>query len=305
MSTITKPKTTDGSAEHEYRSPHLKTTRYDRAWSFMIAVVAGLVVAVFLLLLIWWSNRPVTGSNELIMVNMNSGGDPDGDDSPLEVISPDPPTDDPAVVDEPADVNEISQVMETVLELSDNAALQVQQQLETGAENVGTPGSREGSNKPPLGSGGKGPGGFGDRWFITFADKDSLSMYRKQLDYFKIEIGYFNIDTRELTYVKNFSRNPPTKRVVKTDKKDKRFFFLWQGGGRKKADEDLLKAAGINVVPRSVIVHFYTPQLVDNLARTERAATRRKLTDVARTYFSVRPEGSGFKFLVTRISYKN
>ena len=71
------------------------------------------------------------------------------------------------------------------------------------------------------------------------------------------------------------------------------------------ADEQLLKDAGIRITPKSIIVHFYAKPVVETLARTEIEFKKRPLADIARTYFSVRPKGTGFEFVVTRMTYKN
>jgi hypothetical protein len=51
------------------------------------------------------------------------------------------------------------------------------------------------------------------------------------------------------------------------------------------------------------LMHFYSPETEQLLAQTEVNYRGRKTTEIRRTYFSVRKDGAGFKFVVTSQSY--
>jgi len=50
-------------------------------------------------------------------------------------------------------------------------------------------------------------------------------------------------------------------------------------------------------------MHFYDPETEQLLARTEVAYRNRKSSEIRSTYFAVRKDGSGYKFVVTSQSY--
>ena len=49
----------------------------------------------------------------------------------------------------------------------------------------------------------------------------------------------------------------------------------------------------------AMLMHFYHPETEEMLAKTETSYRNKKATEIRRTYFSVRKDGSGYKFVVT------
>ena len=286
--------------------PVMRTTQYDKASAGMLATVAGLLGFTALLVAIWFTNRlPSAPEPVPIEIVEMPGGYEDGEpDETLELESPEEEVPDPAIAETTDDQSQIQEMLETIVELSDSASQQVEMVIQSdAAANSGKVGSASGTGKRPLGMGGGGKGGFPreQRWMIKFDDGD-LDTYAKQLDFFKIELGALFPDGR-LVFIKDMSKSKPSKREVKTGKGEDRLYMTWRGGTRKQADAALFKKAGIPNAQNAMLMHFYAPETEQLLARTEVAYRNRKSAEIRRTYFNVRKDGAGFKFVVTSQSY--
>ncbi len=283
------------------RTPHLKVTKFDTVSSFLLATGAILALTAFVLLIIWLTNLERRATDDTVPIEVVGGGYEDGaPDETLNVESPEDPSDDPSVAEEPSEETELMEMLENVVEMSENATQMVVTEVQvSGSENKGTPGSAVGTGRRPLGSGG-GAGGYPreQRWFVKFGNKDSLKLYSQQLDFFKIELGAYFADTGELVYLTNVSKDKPTSRRINKGK-DNRLFMNWKGGDRRKADEQLYGKASINA-STAPIVHFYPKNVEETLVRAERAYQNQKSSNIRRTYFSVVKSGNGFEFKVTR-----
>ena len=283
--------------EHK-TGPVLKVTKYDLISAGLIAVAIGLALVVFTLVVIWLTNRiPVPDSPPMIEMVEFPGGSEDGaPDETLNVESPEDPTDDPSVAEEPSEVTEIQEMLDQVLEVSDQATQMASEQFDTAAANTGNPGSAVGTGRRPLGMG-DGKGGFPSeqRWFIQFADKGSLDSYARQLDFFGIELGV--LMDGKLTYINGMSGSP--KKRIATTGKDDRLYMNWQGGDRRKADLELFKRASVDAAP-GTILHFYPKKTEQMLLTIEQQFANRKAKDIRRTYFKVTVKGGGYAFVVTK-----
>ena len=283
------------------RSPHLKVTKYDTTSSFLLAIGAILGITVFVLLMIWLTNLERPATDNTVPIEMVGGGFEDGaPDETLNVESPEDPSDDPSVAEEPSEETEMMEMLENVVEMSENATQMVVTEVQvTGSENKGTPGSAVGTGRRPLGAGG-GKGGYPreQRWFVRFGDKTSLKLYAKQLDFFKIELAAFFPSERKLIYLTNMSAEKPTSKT-RTQGKDERLNMNWQGGDRMKADRALFAKAGVDAT-RASIIHFYPQNVEQMLVQQERKFQDQPSNRIRRTYFAVMEDGNGFKFTVTR-----
>lgn len=285
--------------------PVMRTTQYDKAYAGMIAAVAGLLGLTALLVAVWFTNRlPAPPEPVPIEIVEMPGGFEDGEpDESLELESPEEEVPDPAIAETTDEQSQIEEMLETIVELSDSASQEVDTIESESSKNTGQVGSASGTGKRPLGMGGGGKGGFPreQRWRIKFDDGD-LETYAKQLDFFKIELGALFRDGR-LVFIKNLSSPNPTQRVVQTGAGEDRLYMTWRGGSRKQADASLFKKAGVPNASNAMLMHFYAPETEQLLARTEIAYRNRKSDEIRSTYFSVRKDGAGFKFVVTSQSY--
>ena len=285
-------------------SPVMRVTRYEQVSSLMISIVIGLLFATFVTLALYLSTVKAdeVGPAEMELIELAGGVDDGQPDETLKVESPEEEIEDPALIEEETEETEIEEVFENVVEISDNAAEQVEQQFETQAQNSGKVGSKVGTGSRPLGSG-PGEGGIPrhQRWFIRFTQGSSLKEYAKQLDFFGIELGALFPAQKKLVYLRNFSTTAVSKEV-KTGTNEKRLYMNWQSGSLRKTDHELFKRARINT-RGALILHFYPSGTENMLAKLEKDFRKRNVKTIRRTIFSVRKRGAGYRFLVTRQTY--
>ena len=292
------------TAPQSQPSPVLKVTRFDVVSSFMIALAIGLGLAVVWLAIIWVSNQlaPVKKSTDLELIELPGGFEDCVVGETLQLESPDDPSNDPSLAETPSEQTQIEEMIENVIELSDDATRQAEQQWDAHFENTGERGSASGTGGRPLGMG-SGEAGIPreQRWFIRFSDRRNLAEYARQLDYFGIELGAL-IAGRELVYVAKFASKRPTVRRVTTGNGEQRLYMTRQGSGRSAADVELLKKARIDV-GAAPIFHFYPAKTEMMLAELERGYSSRPVEEIRRTYFAILNTTSGFRIEVTKQSY--
>ena len=157
--------------------------------------------------------------------------------------------------------------------------------------------SKIGNGARGFGSGGPGDGGYSreNRWTISFPAGQSPDEYARQLDFFGIELAV-KLTGNSMEYVSRFSTGTPQRRVG-MGRSDLRLYFLWQGGGRKGHDVELLRRAGINVGTNDIFQFF--PQAVETLlVNAEVQYKGRQPAEIRKTVFTVVPQGNGYAFSV-------
>jgi hypothetical protein len=287
--------------------PHTQVTKYDIASAALIAGVGVTCITLLTLIAIWLANlRPPSVKLEPMLMAAGDGGWEDGDpDETLDVESPEDPTDDPSLANDQADVTEIMEITEPIVEFAETAAQIVEPNDFSDATDSGNPGSAEGTGGRPLGSGGPGRGGAKreNRWYVQFADRGNLQSYAEQLDFFGIELGALFLAQERLVYMKNMGAPRPQTREVKTGDDEKRLYMNWQGGDRIEADRELFGKAGIDAATASVL-HFYPAATENAMARLEMDYAGRQPQEIRKTYYQVRKAGAGYEFYVTNQKLK-
>jgi hypothetical protein len=284
------------------KAPVLRETRYDHISSGMMAVVLALIVTCAGLFVWWFSNKPPVQDDftPVEILELPGGVETGSPDETLKVDSPEEEIPDPAVVEEQEEV-QIEEVLENVIELSDQATNQLQPTYETDAESSGKIGSASGTGRRALGM---GPGERGipraERWFITFSDRDTIDEYARQLDFFGIQFAVLN-PGQPAQILSKFSDPRPAVRQLNQGSGDQ-LYFSWQGGSRRQADAKLCEKAGVQAGNRPIL-HLYPKETEARLAQLERQYRNRPPEQVRRTYFIVQREGRGYKFVVTRQIY--
>lgn len=238
------------------------------------------------------------------MLPPGDGGFEDGDPNATpNVESPEDANDDPSVSNEETDVTELEEVVEQVLDVSEDAAAVVAPKESSGSNNTGTSGVAEGTGGRPLGSGGPGRGGAKreQRWIVEFADKGDLKSYAAQLDFFGIELAAMFPAEGRLVYMSNMSADKPTTREITEGAAgaEQRLFMNWAEGSeeRRQADVELFQKAGIDASAAGVL-HFYSPETETLLATIEQEFGGNAAAEIRKTYFRVRKAGSGYEFYV-------
>lgn len=282
--------------------PEMRYTVYDRVSSFMMALVIGILLTVVIIVAQWWAIRRPPPPELIPLEMVVGGGFEDGNpNETLNVESPEQPDPNASPVDEMLEQQELLETLETVVELSDRSAKQIQQVMAQ-SDSSGHPGSAVGTGGRPLGAGG-GPGAgipAYQRWFIRF-NEASAAEYARQLDHFGIELAVYYPTSGRLTYVKGFSGGSP---VVTHKEKwdDERVYFRWSGGPRERIDRELLQKAGVNPAGGQIF-QFYPNQTIQLLGTIEQQYANRSAKEIRRTYFVVVPQGGGYTFAVTRQTY--
>lgn len=287
------------------RPPVIRVTRYDQVSAFLFAAIGGLCLTVLLLGFAWYATRaPKTkAAVEVELFEEPAGGVEDGSpDETLRVDSPDTPSQDAAVGDASSDQQDVQETLEQVFSQADAAVVETQRPLDMGVRNTAKPGSADGTGRRALGAGTGSGGGYPreQRWMIRFADQSNMAEYTRQLDYFGIEFGA--VVKGKLMYVSKLSEARPTVRTAASGTDEKRLYMTWQGGGRKQADLQIFRKAGIEV-GEGAMFHFYPKATEDKLARLELAYRNRVAREIRRTYFAVEKAEAGYEFSVVHQTY--
>lgn len=293
--------------------PVIKASRYDQVLSLMIALITVFVIAVLMLATMVKTKPRIDVLQQTVPVEFfeDPGGDPNGDTTDPTQAGSGPAVMDATQADIPPDETEKVSDSDDPVSISSDAADQLPAltpaPLISSAQSNPTATGSGGSGGTGTGTGrlfGHGPGKGGgfpreERWFIRYSDTAALDEYARQLDYFGIELGA--IVGQQLVYISQMSGSTPQVRRAPGGGGEKRLYFTWQGGSRKRADVQLFQKAGI-AVGDSVIFQFYPKNTENLLAKVEFEYERRKYNEIRRTYFAVRkPEsGSGYEFYVTR-----
>ena len=283
-------------------TPVMRETLYDQVSSWTISLFVALLMTCGVVVTVWLTTR-LPKPPEVVPVELVEfpGGFEDGSpDETLRVDSPEPEARDAVPAESVADQVEIAEAVEAVVEMSEAATQQVQQQFDTGIQNTGKIGSAKGTGRRALGLG-TGTGGFPreQRWFVKFGERSSQEEYAKQLEFFGIELGALLQDGR-LAYIKNLTKPTPDVRYIDSGSAEARLYMTWQGGERRSADVQLFAKANVTVNADTVIFHFYPKQTEDKLAHIELEYRNRTVKQIRRTYFAVEPDGPGYKFSVFR-----
>ena len=302
--TTTAPPVPDHDRPSRHRSPVLRVTFYDRVSSFMMATVAGLFIAVMAIIALSNPTQPpIDGRvDEVEWVSGVGGLESAVSDSTPRVESPEDLTTNASAIDARLSEQQTEEALETVEQLADTAAQQIEQMMSTAELAVSIPGSSNDNGSGPLGNNDETiAGGPEQRWFIQFSDVESIDEYTRQLDFFEIELGALFPDRGELVYLSNMASTVPKTRAV-TVADDDRLYMTWQGRHRRAADAELFRRAGVDVTGASVL-HFYTRETEELLTRLEHAYADRSARQIRRTYFVVVKKGSGYSFAVTQQRY--
>lgn len=277
---------------------NFKTSGYDRlsAWLTSMILLVGFVVAT--LFLIWLTTVIKFESNIAPEFRAADVGE-DGNDEPegFEDDQLDPGVEDFADVETPqlaealeAVSNAVSTIRANTEQVSGDAALQ--------GKGAGY-GSRDGG---PSGSG-KGVPEY-KRWRISY-EVDNQQTYRRQLDFFGIEIGVVEPIGERIFRVRDVSSQP--KAVESARNKESRSLRFSHSRARIKGwDKDICRSASVKT-EGNLMVQFYNDNTRNLIAKAEDDYLRsvgRTLPEVRRTNIKIVADGSGgFAFSVESCQY--
>ena len=321
MSTVTE-------TPQKIQAPIIKMTEHDQVSSGLYAVVMLLSTGVGLLIMVWVANMlPVHKRPPAVqLLEEEPGGDPHGfiDGVPGETLalgSPDvdasdptmeaeeAPTDTPDAAEslDPADLADAPELSSDQTPVDSPDSPQVNKQFAAAPIPKARPGSpfgkEGGTGRPPIGFGGGKGRGFPRemRWFVKFVERGTTEDYAAQLDFFGIELGALMPDGK-LILVSKLTAGKPTARTVNNGQEEKRLYFTWKGGERKRLDLQIFQKAGITA-DNALLMHFYPADTENQLAIIERDYRKKKAEEIRKTYFAVRAAKQGFEFTITSQTY--
>ncbi|MDB4614466.1 hypothetical protein OAH18_02125 [bacterium] len=278
-------------------TPTLTVTRYDIISSALLSLMIMLVLGNMLLAIIWLTNRNVAADIPTpavpveplrLQISNNRQRSP-----ALQVVSPDPETGDPSVVDTQSAEAQLQTQVDQLATVA-TSSVQVAEKIEAKDKaTAGQPGSQVADGTKVVKT--TRSKNRSQRWFFEF-DRQSLTEYAKQLDHFKIEVGTVTPDGK-LVYLRDVTKKTPTIRTVRSGKDEKRMYF--RGLGSQSAAIKLFANCGIDA-SQGLTVHFLPKELEAQLAKLELEKNDADAKDILRTYFRIKPTKTGYKFEVKR-----
>ena len=278
----------------------LRVSSYDRAWSWLLALLLLLGTAVFLLFMVWLSNHihvtEITREVDLTEVGDGEGG---GDGRPAggtQLESPNDSTEPVPITDTTPDMQDtLTAVSETVVEQVsklDDPSLQPPK----AKGDYGTGGGSGGGSGPGRGLGhGKGRPGRPQRWELRLDKGSTPENYARLLDSFGIELGVITPGDK-VVYLSKFSAGIPTKHEGPRAA-DKRYYFVWRGGDFKDAELEFFRRARVST-EGGTIYKFLPPKVEQDLLQLEKAFQNKTIAEIKKTRFGILTDGAGFKFYV-------
>ncbi|MBX7166478.1 MAG: hypothetical protein K1X74_09015 [Pirellulales bacterium] len=275
----------------------VRVTSYDRAASWLVALLVLSGTSFAFLLGAWLAGKPpMRPKPRPVEIPDVGGGSPTG--IPGESMQIDSPNKDEIAAETDLQQNELQDTLAMVVDaVATNQAAITDPSLSSDVEVGGPSGPSKGDGRAVgLGYGNGEPGiPRAQRWEMRFAEGATLQDYARQLDYFKIELGAVGVNS-EVQYAFNLSASRPELRVGPA-KDEQRLYMSWQQGSLKEADRALLARAGA-ALPGRQIVQFYPQDLENELAGLELAYRGREQGQIRKTIFGVRAAGDGYEFYV-------
>jgi hypothetical protein len=303
MSNIANPGARSQSAVF---APHLRQTKYDITVSALATAAMFAGMTLIAMICMWFPDFvPTDRTTPVSSLHSIDDGLPNGDtNNSLNVESPGDISLDPSLANEESDVTQLEEVVEQVVEVSVAAATIVAPDESSGSMTSAPRRSAKGSGNSPISSRkNSDPRGSERerRWIVEFADKGDLKNYAAQLDFFSIELGAMFPAEGRLVYLSNLGSESPDTREIREDSGhiEQRMFTQWTTGSseRRMVDVELFQRVGIDA-SNAVIMHFYTSETENLMARIEQEFGGHTPDEIRRTYFRVRKTGNGYEFYV-------
>jgi len=295
------PELTPIQAKRLEEREKLRTSSFDAVSSFFMAMILFLGAFVFLLFVIWLTMRMPDRIKAIEPIFENPAGRADNAEGFERDF-------------EPPGAEEVEELMEPTLadtiEAVTDAVSSVAASLDTMNTNAAasTSGSGQGDSRPA------GPEGEGqdiiprfDRWQLNFAVK-GIKPYAQQLDFYKIELGSLGGGVQGVDYATSLATSPKSRHSDDSES-EKRLYFMWATQSPlKDFDIQLLGQAGIQTGNRQIL-KFIPQNLENQLANSELEYAKSKghnsVTEIAKTVFISKTDGSGYQFEVTEQRYRN
>lgn len=294
-----RPKSKDRNAARLAQREQLRTSKFDSVSSLLQALVLFIGVFVFMLFIVWWTNRLSFPMKPMEILIENAAGRGDNAEGFERDFEP-PGAEEVEALAEPT-------MQDTIAAVTD-AVSSVAASLDTTNSNASatTQGTGKGDSRPP------GPEGEGEdivprseRWQLNFQAKN-LTGYAEQLDYYKIELAAIGGTIQGVDYASQLAGTPKIRRGESDS--EKRLYFMWTTESPlKRYDQQLLQKAGIPLPGRQML-KFLEPGLENLLANIELDYAKKKghqsVTEIAKTVFESKSVAGGYTFVVVDQRYR-
>lgn len=279
-----------------------QVSAYEQVASMLLALLILLGSIAFCLFMAWLGMRVLFPPLKSVPVRFEQVGGGMESGFVGESMQLDSPTPQDIAAESDLTEPELQETLKTVLEavalreadLDDPTISEEESTNKGGGQQTGT------GNRPGYGF---GPGKPGIpphmRWEISFGDGNTLEVYARELDFFKIELGV--LGPGRVTYAKNLSKPKPDVTSGPSGQ-DKRLYMTWRQGRLKEADRELIAKAGIPAAGK-LVLQFYPDATEQELLRLEHEFKGRDASQIRKTRFRVRPQGRGYEFYVLDQTY--
>ncbi len=240
---------TEAAAEER----RLEVTRYDRASSWLIAMLVTAGVTVVLLVSLWLSGQIHGPEAATGPVKLLPGGQGGGDGRTPGGTQLDTPSKEDRIGNDKTDFQPEKSLSALGVAAANAADLDERDPGVQGSQGKG--GGTRGGDGPGRGRD-HGPGDEGDlrlpdfqpvlprNWEVVFQKGNTLDLYARQLDFFKIELGVVLPDNK-IAYAFNLSKRKPESRVsADPANTERRYYLTWRSGDLEQADRELLLPRG-------------------------------------------------------------
>lgn len=268
----------------------LKVSAHDRVSSFIVAMLYLVGCVVFLLFLLWLTNRASTATQQIGVEYLDElmGGEPavgegrDFEEPGVEDIQ------DLATPDAEELLSAVTEVASSTRASSDSLVGDVSQGKGAG-------------DRRRAGEGGNASVPRWERWEVRFTST-GLAKYAEQLDFFGIELAAAGGGRDQVDYATSLSQASPNTRSA-PGSEEQRLYMSYRSGQLKEFDRQLLQRARIPTQGRTLL-QFYPRSVESTLAGLERKrAGNRPLKDIRKTVFAVKSSGAGYRFEVIEQQY--
>jgi hypothetical protein len=282
------------STTYRSRKYRLKVNLYDRASSWLVALLVISVVTVAGLLIVYFARRLISNEVAIPVTPVEAAARPGDAAMGLKRDLEPPGIEDVPELVEPQLADTLTALTSAV---AAKTALLADEDIDSDAD-LGH-GSGLGDNRRAgTGSGG---GLVEPQREIRF-QPDNLEQYARWLDYFKIELGVLGRDNK-IYYAYNFTHKRPDVRVGEPAE-EQRLYMNSALGHFAALDRQLAREAGIADRGR-IILQFYPPPAQAILLQLEQQRAKGHPREkIRRTVFRVTPKGDGFEFSVIDQTYR-
>lgn len=295
MSSVARPATVRRRAAKLAQSSQVSA--YEQVASMLLALLILLGSIAFCLFMAWLGMRVFFPPMKSVPVRIEQVGGGMESGFVGESMQLDSPTAQDIAAESDLTEPDLQETLKTVLDavalreadLDDPTDSEEDTPKKGGGQQTGT------GNRPGYGF---GPGKPGIpphmRWEISFGDGNTLDVYARELDFFKIELGVYG--PGRVTYAKNLAKAKPNVYSGPSGT-EKRLYMTWKQGKLKEADRELISKAGVPAAGK-IVLQFYPDETEQMLLHLEQDYKGLEAGRIRKTRFGVRAKGREYEFYV-------